>query len=244
MTEKNGSLKHCFLLTACTLSPLLCKLCVCVSEGKFQSGGSKVCLRFISDHLKARPSSLLLYDSRPQLHFFLRAHYSGRCPIVPSLRAFSWAYQKHNTKICREEEEEEEGWPESKWRSPRETLPSKEETMLCFTASEVGKKKKRCLVPAAGRAQRGHQDRSFWRRGHENWRPPSGEVHLTKVQCCPCRNDVVRTRACPAVWACVCACVRALLWPHWKVLLVWKKYNKGAVDRCFDNRRTTDALVF
>lgn len=31
----------------------------------------------------------------------LRAHYSGRCPIVPTLRAFSWAYQKHNTKICR-----------------------------------------------------------------------------------------------------------------------------------------------
>lgn len=52
---------------------------------------------------------MFLYDSQPQLHFSLRAHYSGRCPIVLSLQAFSWAYQKHNTKICREEEEGAEG---------------------------------------------------------------------------------------------------------------------------------------
>ena len=59
-------------------------VCVCVSEGKFQPGGYKVWLRIISDHFKAGPSSAFLYDSRPQLHFSLRAHYSGRCPIVPS----------------------------------------------------------------------------------------------------------------------------------------------------------------
>lgn len=157
--EKNIYLEHCFLLTPCTLYTLLCKCCV--SEGKFQSGGSKVCLRIISDHFKAGPSSLFLYDSWPQLHFFLWAHYSSRCPIVPSLRAFSWAYQKHNTKICREEEENEEeveGWPESKRRSPRETLASKEEKMLCFAVRAYLKwEKKEMLGSNSGELD------PFWR---------------------------------------------------------------------------------
>lgn len=233
MIDKNIYVEHCFLLTTCTLCTLLWKRCVSVSEGKFQSGGSKVCLRIISDHFKAGPSSVFLYDSRPQLHFSLRAHYSGRCPIVLSLRAFSWAYQKHNTKICREEEEnkeeeeevEVEGWPEPTWRSPRETLALK--NRRCFFLV-VRAAKKRCLVP-------------FWTHcldvEMKNRKPPSAEVHITKVQCCPFRNDVVRTRACPAL----SMCVHELLWPHWKV---WKKHNKGAVDRCFNNRRTTDAVVF
>lgn len=66
----------------------------------------------------------------------------------------------------------------------------------------------------------------------------SDEFHLVLSEACGCRNDyVVRTLTSPAVWG----AVRVFAWPHGKVLLVWNKYSTD--DRCFNNRRTTDALV-
>lgn len=57
------------------------------------------------------------------------------------------------------------------------------------------------------------------------------ELWSQKLLCCQGTKS-------PAVWE----TVLVFVWPHGKVLLVWNKYNKGAVDRCFNNRKTTDTL--
>lgn len=70
-----------FVFPVCTFSV---SMCVC-QWGNSSRGGIRC---GTSDHFKAEPSSALLYDSRFQLPFSLRAHYSGRCPIVTSFFFF------------------------------------------------------------------------------------------------------------------------------------------------------------
>lgn len=115
LKAQNIYLQCCFLVQGWVCAPCICVcvwlLCVCLcqrgnsNQGDIRCGwGSSLTTLKRGHHQR---SCMTLGPSCISLWGLIIL---AGALLSPSLRAFSWAYQKHNTKICREEEvREEEG---------------------------------------------------------------------------------------------------------------------------------------